>query len=62
LAQHLAAACPSEPFDPRLYEEAEDEDIDPEFVEDERQDEVRRSASDLLFVEQARARLLGEGD
>ena len=34
--------------------------IDPEVVEDERQDELRRSASDLLLVEQARGWLLGE--
>jgi len=42
-----------------LYDE--DEDIDPEFVEDERQDELRRSAVDLLLVEQARGWLL-EGE
>jgi hypothetical protein len=33
-----------------------------ELVEDVRQDELRRSASDLLLVERAREWLLGEGD
>ena len=46
---------------PCLYEE-EDEDYDPEVVEDERQDELRRSANDLLLVERARGWLLGEDD
>ncbi len=59
LAEHLETARQSEPFDPSLYDE--DEDIDPEFVEDERQDELRRSAADLLLVEQARGWLL-EGE
>ena len=36
----------------------EDEDIDPEIVEDERQDELRRSADDLLLGERAREWLL----
>ena len=62
LAEYLEAARQSEPFDPSLYDDAEDEDIDPEFVEDERQDELRRSASRLLLVEQAREWLLGEDD
>ncbi len=59
LAEYLETARQSEPFDPSLYDE--DEDIDPEFVEDERQDELRRSAADLLLVEQARGWLL-EGE
>ena len=59
LAEYLETARQSEPFDPSLYDE-EDEDIDPEFVEDERQDDLRRSATDLLLVEQARGWLLGE--
>ncbi len=69
LAQYLEVARHSEPFDPSLYDDAdedededEDEEIDPEFVEDERQDELRRCAADLLLVEQARGWLLGEGD
>ena len=60
LAECLATARQTEPFDPSLYND-EDEDIDPEFAEDERQDELRRSAVDLLFVEQARGWLL-EGE
>jgi len=62
LAEYLEAARQSEPFDPSLYDKDEDEDIDPEFVEDERQDELRRSAADLLLVEQARGWLLEEQD
>jgi hypothetical protein len=61
LAANLEAARQSDPFDPSLYDD-EDEDIDPEFVEDERQDELRRSAADLLLVEQARGWLLEEQD
>jgi len=61
LAAYLEAARQSDPFDPSLYDD-EDEDIDPEFVEDERQDELRHSAADLLLVEQARGWLLEEQD
>ena len=60
LAAYLEAARQSDPFDPSLYDD-EDEDIDPEFVEMERQDDLRRSAADLLLVERAREWLL-EGD
>ena len=55
----------SEPFDPSLYEplnEEEEAGIDPELGEDVRQDELRRSAADLLLVERAREWLLREGD
>ncbi len=62
LAEYLETARQSEPFDPSLYDD-DDEDIDPEFVEVERQNELRRSATDLLLVEQARVWLLeGEDD
>jgi hypothetical protein len=61
LAEYLQTARQSEPFDPSLYDE-EDEDYDPELVEDERQDELRRSSNDLLLVERARGWLLGEDD
>src|SRR4051812_6581447 len=57
LAQCLETARMREPFDPDLY----DEDDDSEEVEDERQDDIRRSANDLLLVEQAKEWLL-EGD
>ena len=65
LAEFLKTARQTEPFDPRLYEPMDEEEaaeIDPEDVEDLRQDELRRSASDLLLVEMAKAWLLGEGD
>jgi hypothetical protein len=61
----LEVARQSEPFDPSLYEplnEEEEADIDPELGEDVRQDELRRSAADLLLVERAREWLLREGD
>jgi hypothetical protein len=61
LAEYLERARQSEPFDPSLYDE-EDEDYDPELVEDERQDDLRRSAADMLLVERAREWLLGEDD
>jgi len=56
LAEYLETARQSEPFDPGLYDE--DVDIDPEFVEMERQNDLRRSAADLLLVERAREWLL----
>jgi hypothetical protein len=65
LAEYLEVARQSEPFDPSLYEPLDEEeaaDIDPEEGEGLRQDDIRRSAADLLLVEQARAWLLGEGD
>ena len=54
LAGELERARQSEPFDPDLY----DEDDDPEDIEMERQDDIRRSAIDLLLVERAREWLL----
>jgi hypothetical protein len=57
LAEYLETARQSEPFDPSLYDD-EDGDVDPEFVEEERQDELRSSAADLLVVEQAKGWLL----
>jgi hypothetical protein len=65
LAEYLEVARQSEPFDPSLYEaldEEEEADIDRELGEEARQDELRRSASDLLLVERAREWLLGEGN
>src|SRR5215208_5227516 len=55
LAECLETARQSEPFDPSVYE-----DEDPEDVEMHRQDDLRRSARDLLLVERAREWLLGE--
>lgn len=56
LAQYLEMARQTEPFDAGLYEEE-----DPEDVEMERKSDIRRCASDLLLVEQAREWLLGDG-
>ena len=50
LAEYLETVRQTEPFDPSLY----DEDEDHEAVEDERQEEIRRSANDLLLVERAK--------
>ena len=55
LAECLETARQTEPFDPGIYE-----DDDPEFIEMERKDDLRRSAADLLVVERAKAWLLGE--
>ncbi len=58
LAEYLETARQTEPFDPSLY----DEEDDPEDVEMYRQDDIRRSARDLLLVEQAREWLLDGGN
>lgn len=60
LAEYLEKAGWTEPFDPSLYDE-DDEDYDPEFIEMERKDNLRRAANELLLLEQAKAWLL-EGD
>ncbi len=60
LADSLKTARQTEPINPSIYDD-EDEDIDPKFVEMERQDDLRRSAADLLLVERAKEWLLGEG-
>src|SRR3954449_4942677 len=46
LAECLETARQTEPFDPDIYE-----DEDPEDVEMHRQENIRRSANDLLLVE-----------
>jgi hypothetical protein len=56
LAEFLQITRQSEPFDPGLY----DEDDEPEDIEMHRQDDIRRSARDLLLVERAREWLLEE--
>jgi hypothetical protein len=53
LAEFLETARQTEPFDPSVYE-----DEDPEVIEMERKSELRRSAADLLLVEQAKEWLL----
>ena len=53
LAEHLETARQTEPFDPNIYEDEEPEDI-----EMHRQDNIRRSAIDLLLVERAKEWLL----
>jgi hypothetical protein len=53
LAEHLETARQTEPFDPGIYEDEEPEDI-----EMHRQDNLRRSANDLLLVERAKEWLL----
>ena len=51
LAEYLETARHTEPFDPTLYDDEEE-------AEDERQDDLSRSASDLLLVERAKEWLL----
>src|SRR4051794_19453439 len=58
LAEYLEVARLREPFNPDLY----DEDDDPEDVEDERKDDIRRSANDLLLVERAKEWLLEDDE
>ena len=52
-AEYLEKARQTEPFDPDIYEDDDD-------IELERQMELRRSAADLLLVERAKEWLLGE--
>ena len=54
LAEYLEKARFREPFDPNDY----DEEDDPEDVEMDRQEDIRRSAIDLLLVERAKEWLL----
>jgi hypothetical protein len=61
LAQYLEKAGWTEPFDPSLYDE-DDEDCDPEFIEMERKDNVRRVANEMLLIERAMEWLLEGGD
>jgi hypothetical protein len=59
LAEYLEKAGWTEPFDPTLYDE-DDEDHDPEFIEMERKDNLRRVANELLLIERAKEWLLGD--
>src|SRR3954454_16494431 len=58
LAEYLEVARLSEPFDPEIYEE----DDDPEDVEDQHKDDIRRSANDLLLIERAKGWLLEDDE
>jgi hypothetical protein len=51
LAEYLETARQTEAFDPTVYDDEEDAEL-------ERQDNVRRSAADLLLVERAKEWLL----
>ena len=53
LAEYLEKARQTEPFDPSVYEDDDDAEI-------EQKADLRRSASDLLMVERAREWLLEE--
>jgi hypothetical protein len=53
LAEYLETARQTEPFDPGIHG-----DEDPEDIEMHRQENVRRSAQDLLLVERAKGWLL----
>ena len=59
IAEYLEKAGWTEPFDPNLYGE-EDDDYDPEDIEMERKDNIRRVASEILLIERAREWLLGD--
>ena len=61
LAEYLEKAGWTEPFDPSLYDE-DDEDYDPEFIEMERKDNIRRVAKEMLLIERAKEWLWGESD
>jgi hypothetical protein len=61
LAEYLEKAGWTEPFDPSLYDE-DDEDYDPEFIEIERKDNVRRVANEMLLIERAKEWLLEGSD
>jgi len=53
LAEYLEKARQTEPFDPSVYDDTEEAEM-------ERQSELRRSAAELLLVERAREWLLEE--
>ena len=61
LAEYLEKAGWTEPFDPTLYDE-DDEDYDPEEIEMERKDNLRRVANEMLLLERAKEWLLERGD
>ena len=58
LIEYLEIARRTEPFDLRLY----DGDDDPEEVEMDRQEDIRRCTHDLLLVERAKGWLLEDSN
>jgi hypothetical protein len=58
LIEYLELARRTEPFDLRLY----DEDDDPEEIEMDRQEDIRRCTNDLLLVERAKEWLLEDSN
>jgi hypothetical protein len=54
LGEYLETARQTEPFDPSLYDDEEEAEM-------ERRLELRKSAAELLLVERAKEWLLGEG-
>lgn len=59
IAEYLEQAGWTEPFDPSLYDE-DDEDYDPEEIEMERKDNIRRVAREMVLIERAKEWLLGD--
>jgi len=53
LAEYLEIARQTEPFDPSLYDDEEEAEM-------ERQLEIRKSAAEMVLIERAREWLLGE--
>lgn len=60
LAQYLETALETEPFDPVLFDDADEDEYSAEVVEEMRKDDIRRCTRDLLLVERSREWLLEE--
>ena len=60
LAQYLETARQTEPFDPALFDDADEDEYSAEYVEEMRLDDIRQCTRDLLLVERAKEWLLGE--
>lgn len=59
IAECLDKAGWTEPFDPSLYDE-DDEDYDPKEIEMESKENIRRVAREMVLIERAREWLLGD--
>ena len=59
ISEYLAKAGWTEPFDASVYDE---DDYDPEEIEMERKDNIRRVAKEMMVIERAREWLLGESE